>query len=1131
MRFYPFLKIVSVFFLTIFVLSPLSLLPVSADEPTGCRWDGGEWVCVSSGKRSQNYYPFAGGSSCCGCQLKHYGTLPNDFPEQDVDAVTFFLTTSRANSYYTSIAVGSTTLELVFTDPVSKESHSSLAISKPVEDGMVLPIDVPWYMTFEFDPPVHIGPGTEWQLLDGDDNIYSAVWLHLSDVDQQGLPGTAQTYDCQYAEKRNVWYSLKFGTIDGGEAPPQPPTVGDLSVTSITVSPDDIRAGDRVEVGTGISNGGSSSAQVTVELKVDDTSQDEKTISIPAKSSALIKFHWAATSGSHTIKVVADPSDNFAEPDEGNNEKSKSITVAGPFKLVLEEIYLSDAGDCTGSGGYRYCAKGEIHVQLKIQDTVYGKGMIDGIDINLGSMNEGTHYPNKELMTVLPRPGDDLRIVVYDDDTGSSGRGESDENNQDDVLIGVTITDFASLTDGSHSYSGNKGNLKIKKTSLPTAIPGLVAQLSPSVYQPQTDINNAQIVALIYEEVEGTTENTIKYYLVYRDEDMQNSTCNTLYKRERRQEWKRIEDVERIEIVTKGGTFDKLNLEYGGHHPYNAAEEPFCQACGLPCVDQLHGLRKDYQKHELSWLNSALEIHPNVYVATWNHIHSNNARSDIANWQGTSHLTLIKKGSMDTSTLMVSCSKDPISGTVQRGEVDSETTYVNSNTNEETFVLNWSNPGSDLGFTLQRPDGVKVGPQVDDPSIEYVSGATYKLYTVVNPSPGYWQLEMSGSTVPSNGETYRVDIFVTSAPEHEIILSFSSDENDQHLPNSEIVISAALTESKSPLTDASVTAEIKKPGGRLTTIQLHDDGLHDDSVADDGIYGNSLSDTSLEGTYEIIIVAEGTTSNGEPFEREASDSLLVTGTQDITFSDFYYSPSTPVEGEAMTIGLTIRNLGAKSTNNLKVEFLVDGAVIGSTVVDLPENSSQEVDSTWFAVQGSHSIGFRIDPDNVIDEPKENNDYAETVDVASAQPDLTVTNLFYPDLYDGDTPKIAALVQNKGHADATRVKITFSVEDTTLTNYVDMPRDSVAFTEFSWPAVHGAHDITVSADPEGDIVELDENNNVLVRSVIVADSDGEREHDQGSSAWVWVVVVIGAVALLLVGLIVRRRMAGKQAADG
>jgi len=167
-------------------------------------------VYVSSGRR-KDFPGQAGGSSCCGCVVENRGTLPEDFPKSYVRAVTFYLTASHTNSYYTSVEEGPTKLKLVLGD------RESVATSQRVSPGAELPVDVPWIITFEFDPAVEAGPGTPWELLDGDDEIYSNVLLHSSNIDREGLPGTWETSNCQYAAVKDVWYSVRFDLLAGPE--------------------------------------------------------------------------------------------------------------------------------------------------------------------------------------------------------------------------------------------------------------------------------------------------------------------------------------------------------------------------------------------------------------------------------------------------------------------------------------------------------------------------------------------------------------------------------------------------------------------------------------------------------------------------------------------------------------------------------------------------------------------------------------------------------------------------------------------------------------------------------------------------------------------------------------------------
>jgi TolB-like protein len=183
-----------------FICALVSILALSAIET-----HAQPAVYVSSGKRVINKYPFAGGTSCCGCRVKHYGKLPADFPARDVEAVTFYLNGSRSNSYYKNVKAGPTKLRFVFGD------KESIASSVQLPDFEHHPVKHKWFIKFLFDPPVSAGPGTKWQLLDGDNNIYSAVFVHSSDNDDEGgLPGIDEQTGCQYTHRVQSRYSARF---------------------------------------------------------------------------------------------------------------------------------------------------------------------------------------------------------------------------------------------------------------------------------------------------------------------------------------------------------------------------------------------------------------------------------------------------------------------------------------------------------------------------------------------------------------------------------------------------------------------------------------------------------------------------------------------------------------------------------------------------------------------------------------------------------------------------------------------------------------------------------------------------------------------------------------------------------
>jgi len=179
-------------------------------------WGSGYWprwgisrpstarLYTSSGRRSEGFYPVAGGTSCCGCGVRVYGQLPADFPAGPVSAVTFYLTTSREDSYYTRVKAGPSKLLLILGD------RESTATSVEVAGGTETPVEASWRVTFDLAPPVQAAPGLKWELLDGDGDIYSNVWLDCSDIDKEGLPGVIEITDCQYAGTTDVWCSVQF---------------------------------------------------------------------------------------------------------------------------------------------------------------------------------------------------------------------------------------------------------------------------------------------------------------------------------------------------------------------------------------------------------------------------------------------------------------------------------------------------------------------------------------------------------------------------------------------------------------------------------------------------------------------------------------------------------------------------------------------------------------------------------------------------------------------------------------------------------------------------------------------------------------------------------------------------------
>ena len=115
----------------------MSVICINAEAKSIAYLTSGE---LSSGKSSS----FAGGSSCCGCRIDHYGQLPENLPSGRVGSVIFYLRGSRADSYYTRIRNGPTRLKLIIGNRVS------VATSQRHSADRKLAIKAPWILNFKF---------------------------------------------------------------------------------------------------------------------------------------------------------------------------------------------------------------------------------------------------------------------------------------------------------------------------------------------------------------------------------------------------------------------------------------------------------------------------------------------------------------------------------------------------------------------------------------------------------------------------------------------------------------------------------------------------------------------------------------------------------------------------------------------------------------------------------------------------------------------------------------------------------------------------------------------------------------------------------------------------------------------
>ncbi|MCP3917432.1 MAG: VWA domain-containing protein [bacterium] len=258
---------------------------------------------------------------------------------------------------------------------------------------------------------------------------------------------------------------------------------------------------------------------------------------------------------------------------------------------------------------------------------------------------------------------------------------------------------------------------------------------------------------------------------------------------------------------------------------------------------------------------------------------------------------------------------DTIDGTIAAGDVQVTPFAIASDVSTETVTLIWENVGTDLDLELRMPNGTPItaGNVADHPGVSFVSGPGIEYFTLASPDLGSWEAHVIG--VSGSGTGYALSF--TAQSEIQMDVRFQQSPSPLGAP---IVVSARLSEADTPITGASVVAQVTQPttltlgsgtpwlppGAAETQVPfeaqllardgangpmfvdakgrthylsgdlvLFDDGNHSDGAADDGVYANAFTDTSVMGTYTFRVEASGTSPSGVDFTREGTRATAV----------------------------------------------------------------------------------------------------------------------------------------------------------------------------------------------------------------------------------------------------------------
>ncbi len=221
------------------------------------------------------------------------------------------------------------------------------------------------------------------------------------------------------------------------------------------------------------------------------------------------------------------------------------------------------------------------------------------------------------------------------------------------------------------------------------------------------------------------------------------------------------------------------------------------------------------------------------------------------------------------------------------------------------------------------------------------------------------------------------------------------------------------------------------------------------------------------------------------------------GTVDLKFVGIFGITGDLREGSEHIIKATIINDGTKNiTLPFIVSLIVDGKLVPEsnvTLAGLIKQKPTEVNITWQATLGDHTLTVFVDYGNIIDfETEENNNYQKRdITINERDTDLTFQprKIYYPrTLRAAQNNTLYTNIINLGKNTTKKINVTFYVDGKWIqSHHIDGLSKNIEHNiSFQWkPATHGTYNLNITIDPLDSISnEYNETNNFLEKTVVV-----------------------------------------------
>ncbi len=352
-----------------------------------------------------------------------------------------------------------------------------------------------------------------------------------------------------------------------------------------------------------------------------------------------------------------------------------------------------------------------------------------------------------------------------------------------------------------------------------------------------------------------------------------------------------------------------------------------------------------------------------------------------------------------------------------------------------------------------------------------------------------------------------------------------------------------------PLDELSiqVSAKIKNNGNSDDTINIAlvvpDEWLAEYNSSMDLLLGEEKSFDALLTTDEFVSASEHTFRiNVSSIDNKGNTSKKFT--VDVLRPDLAFlgnvnmSPNNPKLSSPISFEARIRNNGTGAAKMFLVEFRIKGSVHDTKqVFNLTTGSETRVYFNWTPTSiGKYLLEFELDPyQNLIEISRDNN--IETIQLD-----------FYFDLALLDTPKFSNTGPNEG--DKITISVTIEnignvdITDSFTVNFYDgdpqldgkrfesyfvtddIPVEREIDISINWVVTGGSkeHTIYVEANPDHDFEEIDYENNIVYKSILVAKKP---TGDEDYSLFIIIIFIVAIILIIFLILAPSKQVPGKE----